>query len=185
MSIKLPNGDRLYTRREWGARDSRPMDDQDPDRCREAFLHHTTDGAAERVDTLAEQKAAMRGIQNFHMDVRRWSDGGYHFVVFQPQGRQKRGRAFQLRPVTAVPAAQAGHNTGTIAIAVYGNFQGDDVFKPATKDTIVALLERMNRRHPSLAVLGGHRDVVATTCPGQTLYDAIPSLARRANLRRF
>lgn len=185
MPIKLPNGDSLYTREEWGARDPEPTNSQDPDRCREAFLHHTTNPDAESVTSLEEQAAAMRAIQRFHMDTNGWSDIGYHFIVFQPFGRIERGRAFQARAVTSVPAAQGGHNTGTIAIAVYGRFDGSDKLKPETKDTIVALLERMNNRHPSLAVLGGHRDVTATTCPGGTLYEAVGGIARRVGLRKF
>lgn len=185
MSIKLASGHTLYELKDWNTRVPRPMTKQDPDKIREAFIHHTTDTRAEGVDTLTEQKRAMRAIRDFHMDVRGYAFVGYHFVVFQPFGGRKKARAFQARPLTKVPAAQLLHNTYTAAICVFGNFQRDDGVKDDTLDCIVGLLNRINRRHPSLAVVGGHRDVVATSCPGDTLYAKIGTIAKQANLRKF
>ncbi len=183
--IKLPSGHSLYELEDWNTRDPRPMTKQNPDNIRESFIHHTTDTRAEVTDTLDEQKRAMRAIRDFHMDVRGYSFIGYHFVVFQPYGSRKKARVFQARPLIYVPAAQLLHNTNTAAICVYGNFQRDDGVKDDTIKAIVGLLERINNRHPSLAVLGGHRDVVATSCPGDTLYAKIPTIAKKANLRKF
>lgn len=185
MSIELPSGHTLYELEQWNSRDWRPMTRQDPDQIREAFIHHTTDTRAEGVDTLTEQKAAMRAIRDFHMDVRGYSFIGYGFVVFQAFGERKEARAFQARPLTFVPAAQLAHNTNTAPICVFGNFQRDDGVKADTIECIVGILERLKHRHPRLAVVGGHRDVVQTSCPGDTLYAKVPTIAKKANLRRF
>lgn len=183
--IKLPSGHTLYELEDWNTRSPRDMSPQNPDKIRESFIHHTTDTRAEGVDSLDEQKRAMRAIRDFHMDVRGYSFIGYHFVVFQPFGARKKARAFQARPLTAIPAAQLLHNTNTAAICIFGNFQRDDGVKADTIECIVGLLERINKRHPSLAVVGGHRDVVSTSCPGDTLYAKIPVIAKKANLRKF
>lgn len=165
----------IVTRSAWGARPPRAMTPQAPPR--QAFLHHSTDDRAEVINTLAEQKSAARRIQGFHMNTRGWSDIGYHYLVFQPYGGQKRARAFAARNYHYVPAAQEGHNTGTLAICVVGNLEEDQV-----KRNTRFVIEEILRRHPSVKTLGGHRDVVATTCPGDHLYDAIPRIADVVNL---
>jgi len=180
----LGDGVRLWLRDEWKARSPRPMSENSA--LREAFIHHTTDPRAEGIDKLDEQTAAMRAIQAYHMDVKGWSDIGYHYVVFQPYGGLTNARVFQGRETKWVPAAQAGHNTGTTAVCVFGNFDRDDGVKPETMTAIVTLLKHVEKYHDgSLVTLGGHRDVVGTECPGDTLYAKIPDLARRAGLRRF
>ena len=168
---------RIYKRAEWRARPARPMTPQQAPR--EAFIHYTDDVQVSRWDTLAKQKDKMRQIQSFHMDGRGWSDIAYHYVVFQPYGSLRRARVFQGRVSGYVPAAQEGHNTGTIAICV--------VAGPGVKikrNTRYAI-EQVIRRHPSLRTVGGHRDVVATSCPGDDLYAQIPTIARAARVRVY
>lgn len=180
----LGEGVRLWTREEWNPRDPRPMSPNAA--LREVFIHHTTNQGAEGIDSLAEQKAAMRATQDYHMLVRGWSDIAYHYIVFQPQGGLENARVFQARETRYVPAGQEGHNTGTVPICVYGNFQRDDGVKPETITAIVRLIKHIEHHHDgSLATVGGHRDVVGTTCPGDTLYAKVPEIARRTGLRRY
>lgn len=183
MRYVLNNGAALYTRDEWNPREPREMAENSS--VREAFIHHTTDHDAENINRFSEQAAAMRAIQNYHMDVKRFSDIAYHWVVFQEYGALQHARVFQARHMKWTPAGQEGHNTGTTPICVFGNFDHEDLLYSDTKDTIVALLERIKGYTPTLAVLGGHRDVVGTECPGDTLYAAVPDIARRAGLRQF
>jgi hypothetical protein len=146
----------------------------------EAFVHHSDSSDANRIDHIAEMEAAMRGIQNFHMDVRKWSDIAYHYIVFQPDPNHNKATVFAGRDVHAVPAAQLGHNTGTLAVCVYGNFDRDGVKEP-TIDAIVGILAQ----HHKLVTVGGHRDVFQTDCPGGHLYAHVGEIAKRAGLRRF
>jgi hypothetical protein len=176
--IELTPNIHLYEREEWGARYWREYVDQGW-RASEAFLHHGAEPGGRSVDHLAEQKSAMRGIQNFHMDVRGWDDIAYHYVVFQPYGDIPFARIFAGRPRNHVPAAQEHHNTGTLAICVYGDFSaGHDVLEDNTIHAIEVLL----RRFPRLETLGPHSAVVDTDCPGANIRREIPRIAKAVDL---
>lgn len=147
----------------------------------EAFLHHTDDkpSVVQIYNTKTEQTAKVHAIDTQHRN-QGWSMGGYHWVVFQQTGTRHFARAFQLRPATFVPAAQLNHNTRTLAIAVVGNGNVNSLFE----DTEKVILDIL-RRYKRIRTLGGHRDVVATNCPGDRIYAEIPSLARRAGLKVY
>jgi hypothetical protein len=153
----------------------------------EAFIHHGAEGDAERVDTLAEQITAMRETRNFHFNVRGWSDIAYHYVIFQSYHKGVHARIFEGRPVRKVPAAQQDHNTGTFAVCIYGNFQHDDDLKPNTRYALEVLLTKRPdiTGATALKTLGGHRDVVQTSCPGDTVYAALPTIAQAAGLKLY
>lgn len=167
---------RLYWREDWNARAPRAITRQSSPH--EAFLHHSDDPHPELFDHLDEQKAHMRQLQNFHMDTRGWSDIAYHWIVFQAFGSVQGARAFRGRRPDWVPAAQLGHNTGTLAVCVVG---GDQPLKDDTE----ALILRLLSRYKNLRTLGGHRDVTPTSCPGDPIYRRVPTLAKRAGLRTF
>lgn len=179
MSYKIGPHIRVYTREDWGARPAKSMTFQSPPR--EAFIHYDSTPDAEHVRSLKAQKRAMREIQYYHQVNNGWSDIGYHFVIFQPYGNIKYARVFEARPVKYVPAAQAGHNTGTLAIQVYAG--PGDKLKKSTEWAIIQLL-REGFAH-KVTRLGGHRDVVATSCPGDIIYRRIPELAHRTKLNTF
>lgn len=119
----------------------------------------------------AAQDAAMRSIQAFHQDSRGWADIGYHFVVF-PGGPGGPARILEGRHVTVVPAAQGGHNTATLAIALYSG--GDDQVAAHTR----YLVETIIQRFPSVRTVGTHRQVTPTSCPGDRVAAAVPIIAR-------
>jgi hypothetical protein len=169
---------KVYPRARWNARAPHLMVSQD--QPAEAFLHHSDDTSPERWDTFAEQAAHMRELQNFHMLTRGWSDIAYAYIVFQPYGKLTRARVFEGRDYHKVPAAQLGHNTGTLPICVVGNFERDGV-----KRNTRYVIEQLIRKHPSVNTLGGHRDVVSTTCPGDHLYAEIPRIAKAAGVRTY
>lgn len=166
---------RLYYRKDWHARDPRSLTRQRPPT--EAFLHHGAEFNARNIDHLPEQIRSMQETQNFHMDVRGWSDIAYHYMVFQPFGDVPGARAFAGRYVRYVPAAQLGHNTGTLAICIYGNLE-DELVRDDTAKVVAGLI----RRHSSVRSLGGHRQVFGTTCPGRHGMEAIPRIAKLAGV---
>jgi hypothetical protein len=129
---------------------------------------------------MDEQCEHMRGLQNFHMDTRGWSDIAYAYIVFQPYGKLTRARVFEGRDYHKVPAAQLGHNTGTLPICVVGNFERDGV-----KRNTRFVIEQLIRKHSSVKVVGGHCDVVSTSCPGQHLYAQVPVIAKAAGVRTY
>src|SRR3954469_11623092 len=115
----------LYYRKDWhAAPPAGPLTRQGAPV--EAFLHHGDEEDAKRIQNFEAQCAAMRGIQRLHTSApRNWSDIAYHWIVFQTQGNVPTPRAFKGRDSHIVPAAQLGHNTGTLAIVVYGDFTKD------------------------------------------------------------
>jgi hypothetical protein len=177
---------KVFSRKAWRAR--RPRTLTADGHKRELYIHHsagTFGGPAQSIDTAAEQAATMRAIQKFHMDERGWSDIAYHYVVFQPYGTLKLARIFEGRPVSAVPAAQLGHNSGTVAVCVVDGGKGDRL-KLSTKFQLIRLA-RSIAASKGVTGLGGHRDAPgqSTECPGRYIYPALDEIARRAGLRRI
>lgn len=153
---------KIYSRARWGARTTNPEGHQNIRSIREVFLHWTESGG--REDSLARQAAHMRMLQNYHIQTRGWSDLGYHYVVFQPYGRLRWARVFEGRRLNRVPAAQAGHNTNTCAIAVVMR-QGDDL-KWATKVQLKRLVRNVKAQTGPPIKVRPHSAVTETTCPG-------------------
>lgn len=169
----------IYSRTEWNARspDGR-LFQPSPKR---AFVHHTDSADAAKVETLAQMKAATRAIQDFHMDDRGWDDIAYHFIVFQPGPRHDHAVVMAGRPVSVLPAAQLHNNTATLAIAVYGDGQHQELDRNTR--FVIECLIRLGG--PSVKAVGGHRDVFATDCPGDRFYAAIPQIAAALGIDRL
>jgi hypothetical protein len=164
----------IHSRKSWGARAPRPGTAKQSDsQIREFFLHHPADPSHDlaHIDTDQEQDAYARGIQAFHMDSRGWNDIGYSFMVFQD------GVIYRCRGRGTVPAAQLGHNTGTIAVlCVTANGERPShalyVSLAHLKDKMDSLVGRDLR-------VRAHGDVFATECPGPEIRALIPRLDSR------
>lgn len=163
---------RLYNRRDWNARPSRPVSHQSPGDIGEFFVHHSA-GRGKGIDNLADQKAVVKSIQDFHMDApdHKWSDIAYHWIIFQPYGNLHHARIFAGRPLDAVPAAQMNHNQNTEAACVI-SATGEPI-KQATKDALKWLYKRSHARRAR-----GHFEVYGTECPGPELKAFLPELRR-------
>jgi hypothetical protein len=168
----------IHKRDEWGARpikDNHEM--QDPARILEVFIHHSA-SFGRPIDTVGEQRSAMRAMQRFHQDDRGWADIAYHYVVFQPYGTMRRARIYEGRPLSVVPAAQLGHNVGTCAICIV---QADpERLKLNTRWRV----GRLARRIESPRRLRGHYEVSPTECPGAVIRAQLGTIARIAGLSR-
>lgn len=164
------NGLTIYSRQRWKARMARDRDTNPVTSGSTLFVHWSAGkGLGPRFDTLEEQCAAVRGIQNFHMDTRGWNDIGYNWVIVQPSGKLRHARIFEGRGLHTIPAAQEGHNTGNLAVCVLMK-EGE----PLRKST-VKRLKSLYKRVPCSKVKG-HRDVGGTDCPGDLLYAALPEI---------
>jgi hypothetical protein len=187
----------VVTRAQWGADES--MKGPDPQQfapIRRLSLHHTAG------DEGPDPAATVRAIYAFHTQSNGWNDIGYNFLV-DSSGRIYEGRyAREYLPgeiptgetrdgLGVIGAHTANNNTGTVGIALLGDFSGTG--KPTS--AAVAAAERMFAwkadRH-DVDVLGtttwttgekstliGHRDAVSTACPGQNLYDQLPGMRQR------
>lgn len=131
-------------------------------------IHHT--GNPTDDDLSAEEIHASHRAQG-------WSGIGYHYVI------RKNGAIEAGRPHWTIGAHAYGENKHTIGIHVCGNFElaeptdaqieslamliatvCDDYGLPIDEDHVV-----------------GHRDLMATACPGTNLYVLLPEVRGKAN----
>jgi N-acetyl-anhydromuramyl-L-alanine amidase AmpD len=98
-------------------------------------------------------------IHQWHLN-QGWSGIGYHFVI-RANGVVERGRPEQT---IGAHAGSAG-NGDSIGIVLTGNFE---IGAPSTAQMIALteLIKELRGRYGNLAVIG-HKDVVATACPGK------------------
>lgn len=150
----------IVSRVQWGARS--PRHRTIGDMVTETYLHHTA-GAHQGA-------SSMRAIQNYHMDVRGWSDIAYNFVIDPHDLKVYEGRGWGVRP-----GAQKSHNTGTWAVCVMGHFNSQHPTQ-GLLDVIANLISvGADAGHIPRELTGGHRDAPNqnTTCPGDNLHARI------------
>jgi flagellar hook assembly protein FlgD len=165
-------------------------------RLRFATVHHT---AGSNSYSRSESAAIVRGIQRYHVLSNRWDDIGYNFLV------DKYGRIFEGRgggiSRNVIGAHAGGFNTGSVGVAVIGIYQSASlptaarnalqrllawrldvghVFPRGKVDTISAGSSRWPvGTHVRLRAVSGHRDTSLTSCPGNTVYAQLGTIARR------
>jgi peptidoglycan hydrolase-like protein with peptidoglycan-binding domain len=88
---------------------------------------------------------------------RGWSDVGYHAFI------RKDGTLEDGRSLERTPAAQANHNTGTIAICCHGLDKAK--FTEAQFDTLRTLCGDIDIAYGGEVTFHGHCEVSAKTCP--------------------
>ena len=148
----------IMTRLQWGARTPRGVTKVNWTSNTTTRVHHTaTPAPTGSGSALVEaEKAAVRGIQKFHMDTRKWNDIAYSFLIM-PSGRVYEGRGREVEG-----AHTAGHNSDC-GIAFVGDY---NVMK-LTKAQIVAF----NLLRRKMGVSGGakkpHSATSSTSCPGK------------------
>ena len=152
---------KIVSRRQWGARKPKDRSYQDPRSVRELFIHYSESPSA---SSLSEQKKIMRGLQDFHMDGRGWSDIAYNYLVFNGS----RPRVFYGRGARVIPAAQLNHNTGTVAVCVVMR-AGDKLWwqtKLQLRRVVYHLRRKIIKRNVPVRP---HSAVTETSCPGDQL----------------
>lgn len=157
----------IVSRADWGAR---------PPRSRyaittptpELYIHHTA-GALDAGGNGVWWDD-VRGIQDFHMDGRGWSDIAYSFIVGG-------GQVFEGRGAGIAGGHTKGRNTVSHAICLIGSY---DFMTPQPKDLrAIADLVRHGREQGWWGeITGGHRNApgASTSCPGNHLQAAIPEI---------
>lgn len=137
------------------------------DRTTKIVIHHT--GNAQDDDLSAEQ------IHSSHL-MQGWSGIGYHYVI------RKDGTVEIGRPEWAVGAHAHGFNWNTIGIHVCGNFELATP-TPAQIESLAYLVGWLCDKYgltPDADRIVGHRDLMATACPGQQLYDILQTVRGKA-----
>ncbi|HYY10226.1 MAG TPA: peptidoglycan recognition protein, partial [Kineosporiaceae bacterium] len=190
----------IVTRRQWGA-DERLVTGTtayDP-AVKALFIHHTD---TTNDYSPAQAYAQVRAIYAFHTKVRGWNDIGYNLLVDR-FGQVYEGRRGSItRAVTG--AHTGGFNSQSLGIAVLGTFS-TQAPPPAALRSLSAVVGWKAAQYeldPRAAVrlvsaggpytahqagekvrvtaLSSHRDVGLTECPGDRLWDQLPSLRQQA-----
>ncbi|KAB7741440.1 hypothetical protein GA707_18015 [Nostocoides sp. F2B08] len=189
----------IVTRAEWGANDS--LMNCIPDSLpgyKGAVVHHTVNA---NTYTAAQAPALVRSIFAYHTTAQGWCDIGYQFLVDR-FGTVYEGRTGALD--RAVEGAQsAGFNTQTFGVSIIGDFSNEapSAESLAAVDSVIQwqlALDGVDPRGESeftsmgngkfpagtvvrLPTVMGHRDNGQTLCPGDRLYDLLPTF--RTSLR--
>ena len=178
----------LINRAEWGADpfvNGSPVPLARPDYVRMTFHH----AACCSANTYEEGITQVKGIQDFHQNVRGWSDIGYHFILDQ-EGRIYQGRPFldgsvnlANPPVLAQGAHVGGANLGNVGVAMLGCYHPSegpgcvDELSPAARDSLTTIFAYINENYGvQTENLFGHRDQGNTACPGDNNYAILPQL---------
>ncbi|MGD9497891.1 MAG: peptidoglycan recognition family protein, partial [Armatimonadota bacterium] len=129
-------------------------------RIDEVVIHHTWRPTAAQYRGIE----TVRAVRRYHVDVRGWSDNGYH-VMIGPDGA-----IFLCRPLERAGAHVAGRNAHTVGVAYIANFDSDEPAScrglRAGYEVVAALLDRFGL--PTRAIRF-HREFAPKTCPGLKL----------------
>ncbi|XP_037925152.1 peptidoglycan-recognition protein LB-like [Hermetia illucens] len=134
-------------------------------------IHHSYEpGVCYNTDAC---KAAMRSMQNFHMNTNGWPDIGYSFAV-GGDGNIYEGRGWNVEG-----AHTPGYNSRSVGLLLIGDFR--TALPPANMLTAAKnfIAQGVNEGRISGSYkLIGHRQAYATECPGERLYNEIRTWAR-------
>lgn len=116
-------------------------------------IHHSASGAGTTITD----------INRWHL-ANGWSGIGYHYVIY-PNGDIWRGRPETMVGAHAYQDAQHEANSNGIGICLIGNFETGTPTS-AQMASLVWLIGDIQARYPKAKVIG-HKDVMATACPGK------------------
>jgi hypothetical protein len=136
----------------------------------DAIVYHYTAAGSDERPNHQECASRVRGIQLFHQHTRGWNDIAYNYLTC------KHGYIFEGRGYQNKSAATGKNNSHTIAVCFLGDdtLDRDDV-TPAGRQALVEITRWIRERRPAATQYRGHRDYMATSCPGDELYKYVRS----------
>ena len=140
------------------------------ERLRTDFIvvHHT--GNPLDDDLSAEE------IHRSHIVNNGWSGCGYHFII------RKDGTIEEGRPLWAMGSHAYGENWRSVGVHLCGNFE-ISVPTEAQIESAAYLIGWLCDYYdltPTAETVVGHRDLMATACPGQNLYEMLQTIRGKA-----
>ncbi len=153
-----------------------------------SLVHHTV-----TVNEPANPAQVIRQIWDWHVNDNGWLDIGYNFLI-DHEGNIYQGRYNPNLEETDVQGAHAGSaNSQSVGIALLGQFEPGAQPAPGQPQALAldALVKTIGWRFTQkgigaessgyiagnfLPVISGHRDVSATACPGENLYQLLPDI---------
>jgi len=146
-------------------------------------VHHTAGS-----NTSSDWAAVVRSIWNFHVNTRGWADIGYNFLL------DRSGKIYDGRADDTKGAHFSGHNSETSGMALLGTFLTvvptnnmlfslDNllVWKSCNKDIDPLAIVFHTSSGLDLHTISGHRDGGNTQCPGDEVYNLLPSIRNSVN----
>ena len=159
-----------------------------------AIVHHT---AGANGYTAAQAPAIVKAVQLYHVKGNGWNDIGYNFLVDR-FGTVYEGR-YGGTERNVVGAHAEGFNTGSVGVAVLGEYSSLAVAAKARSSLAALLAWRLDVAHVDpastqsfisggnarfgaglpvfLRTVSGHRDTGFTDCPGTALYNLLNGIA--------
>ncbi|MBC7267299.1 MAG: N-acetylmuramoyl-L-alanine amidase [Streptomyces sp.] len=191
-------GVRYLSRPAWGADESKRYKDgvvNSPEvyyPLQSITVHHTAG-----VNGDPDPAATIRAIYEYHAVTLDWGDIGYHFLIDEA-GNVYEGRysgedgipGFDADGKVVTAFHTGGYNSGNLGIALLGELTETGP-TAAAKESLTCLIRavckikgldpqaRITYVNPVNGVtkdvhtISGHRDWLATECPGQTMYDLL------------
>ncbi len=127
-------------------------------------VHHTDEG--ERLAEVPDAELLKR-IDNYHREGRHWPSIGYHYLV----GRDGEiCNIYEGRPAQFKGTHTLHNNSNNLGIAVMGDFM-HKLPTPKQLRALRAFLDDSRSRFSvSLTQVYGHRELSASSCPGDALF---------------
>ncbi len=189
---------KIIYRSQWGANEAKVTSPAQYVRTDKFIIHHTA--SSELVsdsDGSGEYKNMVNNIFLYHINGRGWNDIGYNYLI-DPNGNIYEGR----NGGNEVVGVHAGsYNKGSIGISVLGTYGGtvknERISHPLTSKIIKSLekligwvaannsinlnkINGQNSKGKNIDGVIGHRDIGATNCPGDELYQKLSSIQNNA-----
>ncbi|MCL0079195.1 S8 family serine peptidase, partial [Dehalococcoidia bacterium] len=167
----------IVSRTEWGCPDGQDSPRWPPQSIpvTHIIIHHTT-----TTNDATDWDTEVLNIWHYHANIKGWGDIGYHYLI-APDGTIYEGRAGGL-------GTRGGHainwNDRSVGIAFIGTFCEVEPTEAALRsaERLIAWISAQKGIDPlgkdddEIHYICGHRDVAATLCPGQKLYDLLPKI---------
>ena len=129
----------------------------------EIIIHATATNPSWMIDKDVTEVVAE--IRRWHVDERKWSNVGYHFVIHRDGG------IGNGRPLEKAGAHVAGRNKTTIGVSLVGGRGGsaddkfEDHFTPEQEAALRGLIERLKDEIGSIEKITGHNEYASKACP--------------------
>lgn len=146
------------------------------------IVHHSAG-----QNTSSDFAAVVRSYYILHTQTNGWTDIGYNWLIDR-NGVLYQGRAFDVNgSIDVVGAHLGGGNTNTMGVCLIGDFTS---IQPATvaltqlrnvlawkaNERKIDVRSRQSHTLGNLFTISGHRDGVATECPGNAFYPRLPEI---------
>lgn len=153
-----------YDRGEWAAKPPRARPTPLPSTAIDELVVHYSSMDAERRTSHTDCAGVVRAIQAFHQNTRGWQDIAYNWLVCQ------HGGVYEGRGWNVMSAATFGHNAHTQAVCFLGGDKADRDDVTVEGRAALAHVVKEFHRVTGPGKVVGHRDRVATGCPGDELH---------------